>query len=150
MDTVIMEDMDTMDIMERERLKPPLLLSQDIIIMAMDMVMDMVDMDTTDTMEREKLRLATIMDMDMDMDMVDMVTMDIMERERLSPVIIIMAMDMVMAMVMDTMVKQQLFIDSSIFSIIDLDFLKSSQQKHTIVKNKQNSLFEKIKKDETE
>merc|ERR1719249_420169 len=128
MDTVIMEDMDTMDIMERERLKPPLLLSQDIIIMAMDMVMDMVDMDTTDTMEREKLRLATIMDMDMDMDMVDMVTMDIMERERLSPVIIIMAMDMVM--VMDTMVKQQLFIDSSIFSIIDLDFLKSSQQKH--------------------
>merc|ERR1712198_187642 len=109
MDTVIMEDMDTMDIMERERLKPPLLLSQDIIIMVMDM----------------------------DMDMVDMVTMDIMERERLSPVIIIMAMDMVMvmAMVMDTMVKQQLFIDSSIFSIIDLDFLKSSQQKHTIVKN---------------
>merc|ERR1711882_32279 len=97
------------------------LLSQDIIIMAMDMVMDMVDMDTTDTMEREKLRLATIMDMDMVMDMVDMVNMDIMERERLSPVIIIMAMDMVMvmAMVMDTMVKQQLFIDSSIFSIID-------------------------------
>merc|ERR1719310_63662 len=148
MDTVIMEDMDTMDIMERERLKPPLLLSQDIIIMAMDMVMDMVDMVIMDTMEREKLRLATIMVMDMDMDMVDMVTMDIMERERLSPVIIIMAMDMVM--VMDTMVKQQLFIDSSIFSIIDLDFLKSSQQKHTIVKNKQNSLFEKIKKDETE
>ena len=124
-----------------------LLLNQDI-TMDMVMVMDMVDMDTTDTMEREKLRLATIMDMDMDMDMVDMVTMDIMERERLSPVIIIMAMDMVMvmAMVMDTMVKQQLFIDSSIFSIIDLDFLKSSQQKHTIVKNKQNSLFEKIKK----
>merc|ERR1711978_239642 len=105
---------------ERERLKPPLLLSQDIIIMAMDMVMDMVDMDTTDTMEREKLRLAIIMDMDM---------------------------VMVMAMVMDTMVKQQLFIDSSIFSIIDLDFLKSGQQKHTIFKNKQNSLFEKIKKD---
>merc|ERR1712145_13202 len=107
----------------------------------MDMVMDMVDMVIMDTMEREKLRLATIMG----------VTMDIMERERLSPVIIIMAMDMVMvmAMVMDTMVKQQLFIDSSIFSIIDLDFSKSSQQKHTIVKNKQNSLFEKIKKDET-
>merc|ERR1712234_20558 len=145
-----MVDMDIMAIMERERLKPPLLLSQDIIIMAMDMVMDMVDMDTMDTMEREKLRLATIMVMDMDMDMGGMVTMGIMERERLSPVIIIMAMDMVMvmAMVMDTMVKQQLFIDSSIFSIIDLDFLKSSQQKHTIVKNKQNSLFEKIKKDE--
>merc|ERR1712112_336904 len=117
-------------------------------IMAMDMVMDMVDMVIMDTMEREKPRLATIMVMDMDMDMVDMVTMAIMERERLSPVIIIMAMDMVMVMatVMDTMVKQQLFIDSSIFSIIDSDFLRSSQQKHTIIKNKQNSLFEKIKK----
>merc|ERR1712234_61052 len=140
MDTAIMEDMATMDIMERERLKPPLLLSQDIITMAMDMVMDMVDMDT---MEREKPRLATIMVMDMDMDMADMVTMAIMERERLSLVIIIMAMDMVMVMatVMDTMVKQQLFIDSSIFSIIDLDFLRSSQQKHTIIKtNKIHSL----------
>merc|ERR1711872_310348 len=74
MDTVIMEDMDTMDIMERERLRLA-------IIMDMDMVMDMVDMVIMDTMEREKLRLATIMVMDMDMDMVDMVTMDIMERE---------------------------------------------------------------------
>ena len=153
-----------------------LLLNQDITMdMVMVDMVDMVDMDM-DTMEREKLSLATtITAMDI-MDMVDMVmatmergklllsqdtiTMDtaimevmdtaIMERERLmlSPVIIIMAMDMVMVMatVMDTMVKQQLFIDSSIFSIIDLDFLKSSQQKHTIVKNKQNSLFEKIKK----
>merc|ERR1712002_159858 len=110
--------------------------------MGTNMVMDMVDMVIMDTMEREKPRLATIMVMDMDMDMVDMVTMDIMERERLSPVIIIM----VMAMVMDTMVKQQLFIDSSIFSIIDLDFLKSSQQKHTVVKNKQNPPFKKKKK----
>merc|ERR1711872_785535 len=117
MDTAIMEDTATMDIMERERLKPLLLLSQD-----------------TTTMD------TAIME--------DMVTMAIMERERLSPVTIIMAMDMVMVMatVMDTMVKQQLFIDSSIFSIIDLDFLRSSQQKHTIIKNKQNSLFEKIKK----
>ena len=117
MDTAIMEDTATMDIMERERLKPLLLLSQD-----------------TTTMD------TAIME--------DMVTMAIMERERLNPVIIIMAMDMVMVMatVMDTMVKQQLFIDSSIFSIIDLDFLRSSQQKHTIIKNKQNSLFEKIKK----
>merc|ERR1711872_931832 len=128
MDMVMdMVDMDTMDTMERERLRLAT-------IMATDMVMDMVDMVIMDTMEREKPMLATIMVMDMDM--VDMVTMAIMERERLSPVIIIMAMDMVMvmAMVMDTMVKQQLFIDSSIFSIIDLDFLKSSQQKHTIVK----------------
>merc|ERR1712198_834809 len=99
-----MEDTATMDMRERERLKPLLLLSQD-----------------TTTMDTA-----------------------IMERERLSPVTIIMAMDMVMVMatVMDTMVKQQLFIDSSIFSIIDLDFLRSSQQKHTIIKNKQNSLFE--------
>merc|ERR1711915_29876 len=98
-------------------------------------------------MERERLMLSlatTIMATDI-MDMVDMV-MATMERGKLmlSPVIIIMATDMVM--VMDTTVKQQLFIDSSIFSIIDLDYLKSSQQKHTIIKNKQNSLFEKIKK----
>merc|ERR1712002_1061835 len=142
MDMVMdMVDMDTMDTTERERLRLAT-------ITATDMVMDMVEMVIMDTMEREKPRLATIMVMDMDMDMVDMVTMAIMERERLSPVIIIMAMDMVMVMatVMDTMVKQQLFIDSSIFSIIDLDFLRSSQQKHTIIKNKQNSLFEKIKK----
>merc|ERR1712083_731895 len=100
-------------------------------------IMDMVDM-VMATMERGKLLLSQ-----------DTITTDtaIMERERLmlSLVIIIMAMDMVMVMatVMDTMVKQQLSIDSSIFSIIDLDFLKSSQQKHTIIKNKQNSLFEK-------
>merc|ERR1711915_845651 len=167
MDTAIMEVTDTV-IMEREGL----MLSLATTIMAMD-IMDMVDMVMV-TMERGKLMLSlatTIMATDI-MDMVDMVmptmergklllsqdtiTMDtaimevmdtaIMERERLmlSPVIIIMAMDMVMVMatVMDTMVKQQLFIDSSIFSIIDLDFLKSSQQKHTIIKNKQNSLFE--------
>merc|ERR1711872_938881 len=116
MDTAIMEDTATMDIMEREKLKP--LLNQDTI------TMDTAIMEET-------------------------ATMDIMERERLKPLLllsqvtIIMAMDMVMVMatVMDTMVKQQLFIDSSIFSIIDLDFLRSSQQKHTIIKNKQNSLF---------
>merc|ERR1711915_804842 len=107
-------------------------------------IMDMVDM-VMATMERGKLLLSqdTIT---MDTAIMEVTDTVIMERERLmlSPVIIIMAMDMVM--VMDTMVKQQLFIDSSIFSIIDLDFLKSSQQKHTIIKNKQNSLFEKIKK----
>merc|ERR1719357_553364 len=120
-------------------------------IMATD-IMDMVDM-VMATMERGKLLLSqdTIT---MDTAIMEVMDTAIMERERLmlSPVIIIMAMDMVMvmAMVMDTMVKQQLFSDSSIFSIIDLDFLKSSQQKHKIVKNKQISLFEKIKKDETE
>merc|ERR1711915_894118 len=161
-----MEVMDTV-IMERERL----MLSLATTIIAMDMVMDMVDMDM-DTMERGKLLLSldtitmdTAIMEDMDMDTMergklllsqDTITMDtaimevmdtaIMERGTLmlSPVIIIMVMDMVM--VMATMVKQQLFIHSSIFSIIDLDFLKSSQQKHTIIKNKQNSLFEKIKK----
>merc|ERR1711872_546556 len=126
--------------MGRGKPKQLLLLSQD--TTTMDTAIT-VDMDTMDTMERERLRLATIMATDMVMDMVDMVIIVIMERERLSPVIIIMAMYMVMVMapVTDTMVKQQLFIDSSIFSIIDLDFLKSSQQKHTIVNNKQNSLF---------
>merc|ERR1711915_1085186 len=102
--------------MERERL----MLSLATTIMAMD-IMDMVDM-VMATMERGKLLLSQ-----------DTITMDTAIMEV-----------MVMATVMDTMVKQQLFIDSSIFSIIDLDFLKSSQQKHTIVKNKQNSLFEKI------
>merc|ERR1719268_105905 len=122
MDTAIMEVMDTV-IMERERL----MLSLATTIMAMDIV-DMV----MDTMEREKLLLSqdTIT---MDTAIMEVMDTAIMERERLmlSPVIIIMAMDMVMVMatVMDTMVKQQLFIDSSIFSIIDLDFLKSSQQK---------------------
>merc|ERR1719385_580785 len=112
------------------------------------MDMDMVDMVIMATMEREKPKqllllsqVTIIMAMDMVMDMVDMDTTDTMEREKLR-----LATIMDMDMVMDTMVKQQLFIDSSIFSIIDLDFLKSSQQKHTIIKNKQNSLFEKIKK----
>merc|ERR1719309_1885281 len=100
-----------------------LLLSQDTI------TMDTAIMEVTDTviMEREKLMLSqdTIT---MDTAIMEVMDTAIMERERLmlSPVIIIMAMDTVM----DTMVKQQLFIDSSIFSIIDLDFLKSSQQKH--------------------
>merc|ERR1719268_250414 len=122
MDTAIMEVTDTV-IMERERL----MLSLATTIMAMDIV-DMV----MATMERGKLLLSqdTIT---MDTAIMEVTDTAIMERERLmlSPVIIIMAMDMVMVMatVMDTMVKQQLFIDSSIFSIIDLDFLKSSQQK---------------------
>ena len=145
-DMVDMEVMDTV-IMERERL----MLSLATTIMATD-IMDMVDM-VMATMERGKPKQLPLLSQDtITMDTAIMEVMDtaIMERERLmlSPVIIIMAMDMVMVMatVMDTMVKQQLFIDSSIFSIIDLDFLKSSQQKHTIIKNKQNYLFEKIKK----
>merc|ERR1719495_2734600 len=137
--------MDTV-IMERERL----MLSLATTIMATD-IMDMVDM-VMATMERGKPKQLPLLSQDtitMDTAIMEVTdTMVIMERERLtlSPAIIIMAMDMVMATVMDTMVKQQLFIDSSFFSIIDLDYLKSSQQKHTIIKNKQNSLFKKIKK----
>merc|ERR1719348_1524221 len=99
-----MVDMDTMDTMEREKL------SLATTIMAMDM--DMVDMVIMATMERGKPKQLLLLSQDtITMDTVimeDMDTMDIMERERLSPVIIIMAMDMVMvmAMVMDTMVKQ--------------------------------------------
>merc|ERR1711872_175102 len=117
MDTAIMEDTATMDIMEREMLKPLLLLSQD--ITTMDTAI-MEDTATMDIMERERLKPLLNQDT-ITMDtaiMEDTATMDIMERERLNPVIIIMAMDMVMVMatVMDSMVKQQLFIDSSIFS----------------------------------
>merc|ERR1712007_203782 len=111
---------DTM-VMERGKPRPLLLLklmlNQDIIIMATltDMVMDMAIMD----MERGKLMLppdtiTMVMDTPM-VDMVDTATMD-MERGRPPPVILIMVMvDMVMdmVMVMDTMVKQYLFISFS-------------------------------------
>merc|ERR1711964_871201 len=93
------------------------------------MVMDMVDMAMDTDMERGKLMLplATIimvmvMDMAMDMDM---------ERGKSPPAIIIMVMvDMVMDMVMDTMVKQYLFISFSKFCCIHWNLLESSQQKH--------------------
>merc|ERR1719367_2474074 len=89
MDTVMdmaMVAMDTMVmVMARERLRPMLLLSQDMVTMvdtAMDMVLvtDMVDMDmdTMDTMARDLLMLRlspdmAIMDMDMAMVVMDMV-----------------------------------------------------------------------------
>merc|ERR1711887_128974 len=114
-------------------------------------------------MERGRLMLplAIIMDMDtpmedmvdivMDMAMVDMVmdmaTMD-MERGRPPPDILIMVMvdmvmDMVMVMVMDTMVKQYLFISFSKFSCIHWNLLESSQQKHRpLFKKNKNSFFE--------
>merc|ERR1711944_193162 len=90
--------------MARERLRPMLLLSQDMVIMvdmAMDtvLVMDMVDMvmDIMDTMARDPLMLRlsqdmATMDMDMDMDMA-MVMVD-------------MDMDTAMDMVTDTTDKQ--------------------------------------------
>ena len=142
--------MDTM-VMERGKPRPLLLLklmlSQVIIITATltDMVTDMAIMD----MERGKLMLKLdilIMDMAM-VDMVtDMATMD-MERGRPPPDILIMVMaDMVMDMVMvvmDTMVKQYLFISFSKFCCIHWNLLESSQQKHRpLFKKNKNSFFE--------
>merc|ERR1712177_109041 len=90
--------MDTMDIMARG----PLMLSQAMDIMAMDM-----DMVTMDTMARDQLSQdMDIMAMDMDMDMV-----------------------MDMAMVMDTMVKQICcsFLE---FSTNEVGLYRSSQKTH--------------------
>ena len=92
------------------------------------------------------LPLAIIMVMDTPMvDMVDTATMD-MERGRPPLVILIMVMvDMVMdmVMVMDTMVKQYLFISFSKFCCIHWNLLESSQQKHRpLFKKNKNSFFE--------
>merc|ERR1711973_584957 len=112
MDTMVMD-------MARERLRPMLLLSQDMatmVDMAMDtvLVMDMVDMvmDTMDTMARDLRQDMATMDMDivmvmaMDMDMVVMVmgTMDTMARDplRLSQDMATTDTDMAMDMDMDT------------------------------------------------
>ena len=135
--------MDTM-VMERGKPRPLLLLklmlNQDIIIMAtlMDMVMDMATMD----MERGKLMPPpVIIIMVMDTDMVDMAMDMDMERGKPPPAIIIMVM--VMDMVMDTMVKQYLFISFSKFCCIHWNLLESSQQKHRpLFKKNKNSFFE--------
>merc|ERR1712177_13576 len=104
--------MDTMDIMARG----PLMLSQDMDIMVMDMVMDMamdMDMVTMDTMARDQLMLSQDMDI-MAMDMV----MD--------------TMDMDMAMDMDIMVRQDPSCCSFLeFSTTEVDQNRSSQNKHT-------------------
>merc|ERR1712215_151035 len=91
------------------------------------MVMDMVDMAMDTDMERGRLMLPldTII---MVMDMVDMAMDTDMERGKPPPAIIIMVM--VMDMVMDTMVKQYLFISFSKFCCIHWNLLESSQQKH--------------------
>ena len=148
MDTA-MEDMDTMDMaMARGRLRPMLMLPQDTIIMVMDTAMVVMDtMDMVMARERPRLRLDTIIT---DTPTADMVAMDIMDtvmaRGRLSPVIIMdtpMGMAIMDMVVMDTMVKQQLFICHSNFSKFDLDLPESSQKKHTPdIKKYQNSLFE--------
>merc|ERR1719187_27924 len=97
-------------------------------------------------MERGKLMLSLatiimvmVMDMDMDTDM---------ERGRLrlplATIIMVMDMvDMVMDMVMDTIVKQYLFISFSKFCCIHWNLLESSQQKHRpLFKKNKNSFFE--------
>merc|ERR1719228_2278396 len=125
-----MVDMATDTVMERGKLMLPLA--------TIIMVMDMVDMDMDTDMERGRLRLplaTIIMVMDMDMDM---------ERGKPPLAIIIMVMvDMVMDMVMDTMVKQYLFISFSKFCCIHWNLLESSQQKHRpLFKKNKNSFFE--------
>merc|ERR550519_2365534 len=121
-------DMATMD-MERGKLMPPPV----IIIMVMDT--DMVDMAMDMDMERGRLMLPLVIIMVMDTPMVDMAMDMDMERGRPPPVILIMVMvdmvmDMVMVMVMDTMVKQYLFISFSKICCIHWKLLESSQQKH--------------------
>merc|ERR1719357_1602485 len=99
--------------------------------------MDMVDMAMDTDMERGKLMLpldTITMDMAMDMDMergkpppaiiiMDMAMDMDMERGKPPPAIIIMVM--VMDMVMDTMVKQYLFISFSKFCCIHWNLLES-------------------------
>merc|ERR1719370_1990698 len=106
------------------------------------MVMDMVDMAMDTDMERGKLMLPldTII---MVMDMVDMAMDTDMERGKLMPPPAIIIMVMVMDMVMDTMVKQYLFISFSKFCCIHWNLLESSQQKHRpLFKKNKNSFFE--------
>merc|ERR1712055_311710 len=131
----------TMDIMARDLLMLSLLLLlSQVMDMAMDILAtDMVVMATMDIMARGLLMLSQAMDiMAMDMDM-DMATMDIMARDLLSQDMDIMAMDMVMdtmdmvmAMDMDIMVKQEpkccYFLE---FSTTEVDQNRSSQDKHT-------------------
>ena len=121
---VTLMDMAMAMVMERGKLKLMLLLkpmlNQVIIIMATltDMAMDM-------DMARGRLPPVIII---MVMDMVDMAMDMDMERGKPPPAIIIMVM--VMDMVMDTMVKQYLFISFSKFCCIHWNLLESSQQKH--------------------
>ena len=134
---VTLMDMAMAMVMERGKLKLMLLLkpmlSQVIIIMATltDMAMDM-------DMARGRLPPVIII---MVMDMVDMAMDMDMERGKPPPAIIIMVM--VMDMVMDTMVKQYLFISFSKFCCIHWNLLESSQQKHRpLFKKNKNSFFE--------
>merc|ERR1719370_2898668 len=95
-----------------------------------------MDMDMDTDMERGRLMLP----LDTIIMVMDMVDMD-MERGKPPPAIIIMVM--VMDIVMDTMVKQYLFISFSKFCCIHWNLLESSQQKHRpLFKKNKNSFFE--------
>merc|ERR1711962_1375434 len=110
--------------MDMDMARGKLMLPLDTIIMVMAMDMDM---DTDMERGRLMLPLATI---SMVMDMVDMAMDTDMERGKLMPPLAIIIMVMVMDMVMDTMVKQYLFISFSKFCCIHWNLLESSQQKH--------------------
>merc|ERR1711970_1629368 len=106
-----------------------------IMVMAMDM-----DMDTDMERGRLMLPLATII---MVMDMVDMAMDTDMERGKQMLPLAIIIMVMFMDIVMDTMVKQYLFISFSKFCCIHWNLLESSQQKHRpLFKKNKNSFFE--------
>ena len=149
-DTIIMVmDTDMVDMaMDMDMERGKLMLPPVTIIMVMDM--DMVDMVMDMDMERGRLMLPLVIIMVMDTPMVDTVdtaTMD-MERGRPPPDIIIMDMvDMVMdmVMVMDTMVKQYLFISFSKICCIHWNLLESSQQKHRPLFKKNKNPFYEIK-----
>merc|ERR1719370_2534313 len=106
------------------------------------MVMDMVDMAMDTDMERGKLMLP-LDSIIMVMVLVDMAMDTDMERGKLMLPLDIIIMVMVMDMVMDTMVKQYLFISFSKFCCIHWNLLESSQQKHRpLFKKNKNSFFE--------
>merc|ERR1712243_200814 len=105
MDTMVM-------VMARERLRPTLLLSQDMVTMvdmAMDMVLvtDMVDMDmdTMVAMARDPLKLSQDM-ATTDMDMVMVMVMDMAMADTDTAMGMDMDMDTAMDMVTDTTDKQ--------------------------------------------
>merc|ERR1712099_186394 len=134
---IIIMVMDMVDMaMDTDMERGKLMLPLDTIIMVMDMVDMAMDMD----MERGRLMLPLAIII-MVMDMVDMAMDMDMERGKPPPAIIIMVM--VMDMVMDTMVKQYLFISFSKFFCIHWNLLESSQQKHRpLFKKNKNSFFE--------
>merc|ERR1719367_704400 len=155
-------DMDTMVTTARDllMLRPPLLPSQDMDTMAMDMdildmVMDMdMVMDTMDTTARDLLRLSqdmATMDMVMAMDTamvdMDMDTMVTTARDLLMLSQDMDTMDMDMVMVMDTMDKYLSFLLCSLeFSTNEIGPSFGTSHFQTIQKSSINYFLLKIKK----